>query len=296
MERSELLRWYERVLPGTVARSRVVEVPGGGRVHLLEQGSGPPLVLLHGSGLAAGVFLPLLAALPDVHALAPDLPDFPRNRGHVASVAWLDRLLDGLEIATTTLVGHSGGGVLAIRYALARPDRVDRLVVIGVPTLPGTRCPLPHRLMATPGVGRLLAKLPASRESVLRFAEVMGEGTTLAGHPDLVDLFVVAHREPATAAALRSDLRELISPAALLTRSGWGRGRLRVEDLRAVDMPTLLVWGQEEPLGEASVAQAAAELFPRAHLKVLPGGHAPWLGHADLTATAVSEFVRAPAG
>ena len=186
------------------------------------------------------------------------------------SVAWLDRLLDGLEIETTTLVGHSGGGVLAIRYALARPDRVDRLVVIGVPTLPGTRCPLPHRLMATPGVGRLLAKMPASRASALRFAEVMGEGTTLAGHPDLVDLFVVAHREPATAAALRSDLRELISPAALLTRSGWGRGRLRVEDLRAVDMPTLLVWGQKEPLGEASVAQAAAELFPRA----LPEGAA----------------------
>jgi pimeloyl-ACP methyl ester carboxylesterase len=41
-------------------RSRTVEVRPGGRVHLLETGAGPPVVLIHGSGVAAGFFLPLL--------------------------------------------------------------------------------------------------------------------------------------------------------------------------------------------------------------------------------------------
>ena len=39
----------------------------------------------------------------------------------------------------------------ALWYALAHPDRVKRLVLLGVPTLPKTRCPLPIRLVATPG-------------------------------------------------------------------------------------------------------------------------------------------------
>ena len=81
----------------------------------------------------------------------------------------------------------AGGGRLW--YAMAHPGRVKRLVLIGVPGLPKTRCPLPIRLMATPGVGELLSRLaPPSPKSVLRFAGFMGEKATLATHPELVDL------------------------------------------------------------------------------------------------------------
>ena len=92
---------------------------------MLERGSGPPLLLLHGSGLAVGFFLPLLDALRDVHAIAPDLPGcglsdpvpFSRHTHADAAVAWLDSLLDRLGLDTVSLAGHSGGGVWALRYA-----------------------------------------------------------------------------------------------------------------------------------------------------------------------------------
>ena len=56
---AEVRQVYERVLAGASVRSRYVEVAGN-RVHLLETGAGPPVVLLHGTVDSAGFLLPLL--------------------------------------------------------------------------------------------------------------------------------------------------------------------------------------------------------------------------------------------
>jgi len=294
-------RWYDHVLADGSVRSRTVAVPARGRVHLLEKGTGTPVVLLHGSGVAGGFFLPLLRELEGVRALAPDLPgsglsdpiELPRHRYHAAAVAWVDRLLDALELDRIALLGHSAGGVWALRYALAHPERVERLIVIGPPSLPGTRCPLPYRLMATPGVGQLASSVPPSPQSVLRFARFMGERETLPEHPDLVDLFLIAGRDPVAASVLAAEVRVVVSPFALLSHSGWRRGsRVRPDELRRLAMPTLLVWGDREPLGRVSVAQALTDLIPQARLQVLPGGHAPWLGQPAQTAAAIGDFLR----
>jgi len=298
----EIRQVYERVLAGTSVRSRAVELGAAGRVHLLESGGGKPVVLLHGTGNPAGFLRPLLEELHGVHAIAPDRPgvglsdpvDLPRGRYRETAVAWLDRLLDTLELDTTTLLGHSGGGVWALWYALAHPDRVERLVLLGVPTLPGTRCPLPIRLVATPGLGQLLSRLaPPSPKAVLRLASAMGERTTLARHPDLVDLLVAAGRDPNTDHTAKAEFRAVVSPFALLSPSGWRRqGRMRPDDLRRLAMPTLVLWGERDPVGSIPVARSLTELIPNARLEVLPTGHGPWLGQPTRTAAAVLEFVR----
>jgi pimeloyl-ACP methyl ester carboxylesterase len=294
-------RWYDHVLADGSVRSRTVAVPGRGRVHLLEKGAGTPVVLLHGSGVAAGFFLPLLNEVDGVRALAPDLPgsglsdpiELPRHRYFETAAAWLDRLLDTLELDRIALLGHSAGGVWALRYALAHPERVERLVLIGPPSLPGTRCPLPYRLMATPGVGQLASRVPPSPQSVLRFATFMGEREALPEHPELIDLFLVAGRDPLAVSALAAEVHVVVSPFALLSRSGWRRNsRVRPAELRRLAMPTLVVWGDREPLGPVSVAQAVTDLIPQARLQVLPSGHAPWLGQSAQTAAAVADFVR----
>ena len=207
---------------------------------------------------------------------------------------WVDSLLDTLELETTALLGHSGGAVWALWYALARPARVKRLVLLAPPVLPKTRCPLPIRLMATPVVGELIARVaPPTPKSVLRVAGFMHEKGTLATHPHLVDLFVATGRDPTADRTGRAEARVFASPVALLSPSGFRRrSRVRREELGQVTMPTLVIWGAQEPLGRPSVARAATELMPRARLEVLRGGHAPWLGHPSQTATTVLDFVR----
>jgi pimeloyl-ACP methyl ester carboxylesterase len=292
---------YGRLLAGSPVSSRHVEVAGD-RVHLLEQGAGSPVVLLHGTGNPAGFLLPLLHELHGVHVIAPDRPgvglsdpaDLPVDRYRESAVAWLDHLLDALELDATALVGHSGGGLLALWYALARPGRVRRLVLLGVPTLPRTRCPLPIRVAGTPGLGALLSRLaPPTPESMLRFAGAMGEKATLARHPDLVDLLVAAGRDPVTDRAAQAELHALLSPFALLSPSGWRRrGRVRPDELRRLAVPTLLLWGERDPVGSIPVAQAVTGLIPGARLEVLPTGHGPWLGQPTRTAAPVVDFVR----
>ena len=300
---AEIRHVYERLLSGASVRGRHVEVAPGNRVHLLEKGAGPPLVLLHGTGNPAGFLLPLLHELHDIHAIAPDRPgvglsdpiDLPADRFRETTVAWLDRLLDALELDTVTLLGHSGGGVCALWYALAHQDRVERLALLGVPALPKTRCPLPIRLVATPGLGRLLSRLaPPNPRSMLRFAHhAAREKATLARYPDLVDLLVAAARDPITDRAAQAEFGALISPFALLSPSGFRRrARLRPDELRRLAMPTLVLWGEHDPVGTIPVARAAAELIPHARLEVLPTGHGPWLGQPMRTAAAVTDFMR----
>ena len=66
---------FERVLTDTSVGSNVIEVGAGRRIHLLEKGGGPPLVLLQGTTAATGFFVPLLNELDGIRSLAPDRPD-----------------------------------------------------------------------------------------------------------------------------------------------------------------------------------------------------------------------------
>jgi len=298
---AEVREAYERVLAGGTVRARHVGHGAGGRVHLLEKGSGRPVVVLSGTGDPAGFLLPLLDALDGVHVMAPDRPgiglsdpaELPVHRYREAAVSWLDGLLDALDLETAALVGHSGGGAWALWYALARPQRVTRLVLMGVPTLPGTRAPLPIRLMSTPALGAVLRRLvPPSPASFVRLARAVGEGETIGAHPDLVELVVAVARDPVAQRATRAEFRVLVSPLALLSRGGFRRsGSVSPEELGGLTVPTAVVWGERDPLGSIAVARAVTGMIPDARLEVLPTGHGPWLGEPERTADAVVGFL-----
>jgi len=292
----EVLRTQDQMLDPLPVRRRFVETRGGHRVHVVEAGEGPPAVLLHGTNTSSLSFVPLLRLLEGVHGAAVDRPGrglsdpdpVPRARFREAAVEFVDDVLDALQIDTGSLVGQSGGGIWTLWYAMARPERVRSIVLLGsVPLLPETRCPAPLRVLATPGLGTLLTRVarPTPR-SLVRLLSSVGEGDTIVRYPDLIDALVATGNDPVARTADLAELRALIQPL------GFRRSmRLSAEELQTIGAPTLLIWGDRDPVGSVDAARTAARLIPNARLEVLPAGHVPQLGHPQRVAAMLSNFL-----
>jgi len=115
----------------------------------------------------------------------------------------------------------------------------------------------------------------------------MGEKETIVRYPAQIEALVAAGRDPVRSEVNRAELRAAISPFGLRRSL-----MLQASELRQLSVPTLLLWGDHDPLGTLDVAEATCELIPECQLEVLPAGHGPWLGNPHRVAELVSDFVR----
>jgi pimeloyl-ACP methyl ester carboxylesterase len=287
---------YERMLRAAGVRGRFIGGPSR-RVHVIEAGDGPPVVHLHGDSTSSLSHLMLLEHMTGVRSYLVDRPgrglsdpgDVPRNSFRPHAVQFMEDVLDELHLESAVLAGASGGGTWAVWYALDRPERVRGLVMLGsVPMLPGARIPLGIRLMATPMLGDVLARtVQPGRAMLLRLMSSVGEGDTILRHPDLLDALLDAAHDPVATRANVAEFQALLSP--LGTRSAT---RIRPDDLRRLAVPTLMIWGDHDPVVSVTDARAAADLIPEARLVVLPAGHVPQLGNPERVAALMEEFTR----
>jgi pimeloyl-ACP methyl ester carboxylesterase len=287
---------HERMLRGSSARSRSIELGSGLHVQVIEAGDGPPVLFLHGSSTSSLSLLPLFEHLEGVRAIAVDRPGFglseplqvPRERFREAAVEFLDEVVDELGMEKFAVAGNSMGGTWSLWYALARPERVRRLVLLGsAPLLPDTRVPTPLRVTAAPAVGDLLARVvKPNPRMVVRLMSSMGEKDTIVRYPDLIDSLVATGKDPVASAVNLAELRAAISSFGFRHSM-----RVKPDELRRVAVSTFVVWGDRDPVGGASVAQTTARLIPEAQLEVLPGGHVPYLGNPERVSELVSRFV-----
>jgi 2-hydroxy-6-oxo-octa-2,4-dienoate hydrolase len=115
---------------------------GGVKTNYLEAGSGPTVVLIHGSGPGVTAYanwrLVIPALAEQFRVIAPDMVGFgfTERPGDVTYgvQTWADQVvgvLDGLGIQKASVVGNSFGGAIGLRIATQHPDRIDRLVLMG---------------------------------------------------------------------------------------------------------------------------------------------------------------------
>ena len=218
-----------------------------------------------------------------------DPDDFPRSSFRQCATRFVDDVLDELQLESAVMAGASGGGSWAVWYALDRPERVRGLVMLGsVPLLPHARIPLGIRLMATPALGNVLSRtVRPGRRMLLRLMSSVGEGDTILRHPDLLDSLLDAAHDPVAAAANLAELQALLSPLGRRSAT-----RIRPDDLRRLAVPTLMIWGDHDPVMSVADARAAADLIPDARLEVLPAGHVPQLGKPARVAELLEDFIQ----
>ena len=136
-------RRIERMAP---PQGRFLQVEGV-RLHVLERGSGPPVVLIHGLGGQIGHFayslVPRLER--DFHVVAFDRPGSGYSSAAPAGVreqgAILARAIRILNLGKPLIVGHSLGGAVALAIALDHPDCVGGLALIAPATHPVAKAP-----------------------------------------------------------------------------------------------------------------------------------------------------------
>jgi pimeloyl-ACP methyl ester carboxylesterase len=306
-ERSARYREAERRLWASVGvqpSERWLTLPAiGTRVRVQEAGEGPPVLFVHGATTAASSWATLVAELDGFRCILLDRPGSglsePRPRPSKAIgdlEAFADALvvdvLDALELERAHVVGTSFGGYLTVRAAAARPDRFERLVLIGwCFGAPIGRVPFAMRITAVPGLGRGLAALPPPRWLVVTMLREVGLRQALeAGRvsDETIDCYHSLLRDTPT---MRNDIAG--APSVIRPIRGLDERVLLSDDvLGRVRAPVLLLWGDEDLYGGAATARAFSARLPDASLTVLPGaGHAPWMDDARTVASAMSEFL-----
>ncbi len=162
---------------GTPVTSSTVPMPSPfGAAHVLEAGSGDPLLLMHGGGVVAqwAPLIPLLA--PHFHLLMPDKPgsglagpfDYRGVDLRAHGVAFMEALLDAVGLQRAAIGGNSMGGYFAFCFALAHPERVSKLVIFGEPAgADPASSSLYHRMVGTRGLNAFLFKTNAGKLSIV---------------------------------------------------------------------------------------------------------------------------------
>ena len=258
--------------------TRQVVTVHGHEVSYRTGGTGPTVLLVHGMAGSSSAWLPAIELLaPHVTYVAPDLPGHGRSdkpRGDYslgAQASFLRDLMVTLGHDQATVVGQSLGGGIAMQFAYQYPERCERLALVCAGGLGQEVMPL-LRLLTAPGVEYVLPVafqpfMKSSVETVTGWASKVGLRPTAAtqemwrSYTSLID--------PRTRTAFLHTLRSVID---LKGQRVSAHDRMYLTER----IPTMLVWGEDDPIIPVAHAHQAHDAMPGSRLEIMDGcGHYP---------------------
>lgn len=272
--------------------SRYADLPGDLRVHYREDGpSGAPvLILVHGYGDSHFTWEGWTKALSESHrVIAIDLPGHGLTRAPKEYRLEADALADLVaEVASKAgaerfaIAGNSLGGGVAWRTAVRHPEKVEALILVDAAGWPRT---VP--LAESPSLAFRILSHPWGREFLKRIDNkpLIRQGLkTQVGNPEVItDAFIDRWAELQRAPFHRDILLE-----ANLTSEA------TPEVISALRVPTLILWGEVDPLITKDAGEKFAEHIEGSRLIVYPEtGHLPQVEIPEQSAKDVSDFLKA---
>jgi pimeloyl-ACP methyl ester carboxylesterase len=255
---------YDAVLKRWPVPYEELDIPTRfGMTHVIVSGpnDAPPLVLLHGYMATSVMWAPNIADFSrDYRIYAIDVmgqpsksrPDEP-VRGEADYVTWLTATLDGLNLSRVSLLGMSFGGWVALTYAVAAPERIRNLVLLS----PGGFLSMANQFVRR---GMLMAFVP-TRFTVNSFMRWLG----LTDTPGERDAGPLLH-------LMYLGLKHFRMPTDTLRANAAAANPLCDDELRALHMPVLLLFGDDEVIYSPVEALARARrLILRLEADLVPG-------------------------
>ena len=245
-----------------------------GRMHYVDEGTGDPLVMVHGTPTWSFLFRHLIRELSThCRTVAPDhigfgLSDKPdgwsyRPADHARN---LTTLVEHLRLRDITLAVHDFGGPIGLSYALEHPENISRLILFNTwmwsrandrATVQGSR------ILGGP-IGRFLyRRLNFSPRVLMRVGVGKKNVLTRRVHRQYVRAFPNA----------RQRTGHWILARELIASSDWYESLWQRRDTLR-DKPALILWGMKDPAFGAADLARWRELFPKAHVVTFPDtGH-----------------------
>jgi pimeloyl-ACP methyl ester carboxylesterase len=256
--------------------------------HYREAGAGRGVVCLHASASSSAQWRPLMDRLAGrFHTLAADLYGSGQSPAWaVEGPLWLADEVGLLEPVFAAagprfhLVGHSYGGAVALKAALADPDRVESLVLF------------------EPVLFSLLAAEDPTQAAALEIAAVRDDtvAAVQAGNPGAsAARFVDYWMAPGSWAGISETRREAIATQMPQVKAQWHAVFMEPTPLSAfaaLDVPVLCLTGSESPASSQGVSRLATKTFPRVTAVEVPGvGHMAPLTHPERVNALIEGFL-----
>jgi pimeloyl-ACP methyl ester carboxylesterase len=252
----------------------------GMNIYYTMAGQGPPVVVLHGLGASHLTWQENFEALAEnftVYAM-----DIPGHGDSVkegvtytieAGIAFTLGFFDAMGLSSAALVGNSMGGLIALKVALAQPERITHLSLIDTAGFGKEIAPF-LRIMSLPFIGEL-AERPVTRSTANMLHQIFA-GRDIASET-LINELVRTRSLPGAKTAVLKTLR------AGVNIFGMKRVHRLLNRLPELPMPITVVWGGRDRFFPVSHAYAAAEMVPTAKLLVLPeAGHWPHMQEPEV--------------
>lgn len=267
----------------------------GHRVALRTAGSGPVVLLVHGMAGSSATWRRVVPVLSQrFTVVAPDLLGHGESgkprRGEYSLAAHANLLRDLLEVLGhdhATIVGQSLGGGVAMQLAYQYPERCERLVLVSSGGL-GREVSLLLRALALPGAEYVfpLVCAPRLRDAGNWLASFIGRaGLRLA--PEAEEIWR-SYASLAESDTRRAFFRTLQSVVDIRGQAVSATDRLYL----ATFVPTLIVWGDRDPIIPVSHAHAAHESMPSSRLAIFEQvGHFPQSEDPDRFVDVLVDFI-----
>ncbi len=274
--------------PGRLRFARIRTEAGSYSV--LEAGTGPPILMLHGLGGNKASFLPTVAALaPSYRTIAVDLLGFGdsdkplgASYGPQFQARGIERLLDALELDRAHFIGHSMGGRVALEVGFRSPERTNGLVLM-TPAMAWLRERrwAPYLRWIRPELGLLQITPRPLVEAFMKWI-VPGDGTPWGA--SAIDEFVRIYTTARGRAAFYAAARHVYLDEPHGDDGFWTK-------LRSLAPESLFIWGRQDSLVPVAYAKHVEEALPGARHVELDCGHLPQFERPRETHEAIAGFL-----